>query len=57
MVHVKLFISYAHKDDKSFAFFKPAIKEALNKSDFFIFEYKNASWYQLVCRNLPKHQK
>ena len=38
MVHIKLFISYAHKDDESFAFFKPAIKEALNKSDFFIFD-------------------
>jgi hypothetical protein len=38
MAHVKLFISYAHKDDESFAVFKPEIKEALNKSMFFTFD-------------------
>lgn len=38
MAHVKLFISYAHKDDESFRLFRPAIKEALNKSRFFTFD-------------------
>jgi hypothetical protein len=38
MVHVKLFISYAHLDDEIFALFRPAIKEALNKSMFFTFD-------------------
>lgn len=37
-VHVKIFISYAHKDEQAFNVFKPAIKEALNKSTFFSFD-------------------
>lgn len=55
MVHVKLFISYAHKDDESFSLFKPAIRQALAQSNFFSFDAwedsripLGSNWHQYI---------
>lgn len=60
-VHVKLFISYAHKDEQSFNAFKPAIQEQLNKSDYFIFDAwedsgipVGAEWHKYIQKKLKK---
>lgn len=59
MVHVKLFISYAHKDDESFSVFKPAIRQALAQSNFFSFDAWEDSriplgsdWHQYIQNRL-----
>lgn len=60
-VHVKIFISYAHKDEQAFAVFKPAIKEELDKSTFFSFDAwedsgipVGAKWHDYIQKKLKK---
>lgn len=60
-VHVKIFISYAHKDEQEFTVFKPAIRDALNKSTFFSFDAWEDSgipvgtkWHDYIQRKLKK---